>query len=107
MYHNYRAGSSPQGGCTTTTGRGPVRRGGVPQLQGGFQSVGGVYHNYRAWSSPQGGVYYNYRAWCSAYGGCTTTTGRGPVRRGGVPELQGVVQSVGGVYQNYRACSGP
>ena len=66
VYHNYRAGSSPQGGCTTTTGRGRVRRGGVPQLQGGFQSVGGVYHNYRAWSSPQGGVYYNYRAWCSA-----------------------------------------
>ena len=60
--------------------------GGVPQLQGGVRSVGGVYQNYRAGSSP--------------YGGCTTTTGRGPVRGGGVPQLQGVVQSVGGVYQN-------
>ena len=52
VYHNYRAWCSEKGGCTTTTGRGPVRRGGVPQLQGVVQSVGGVCHNYRAGSSP-------------------------------------------------------
>ena len=84
-----------------------MRRVGVPQLQGVVQSVGGVYHNYRAGSV--GGVYHNYRAWAgsSPQGGCTTTTGRGPVRRGGVPQLQGGVQSVGGVYHNYRAGSSP
>ena len=77
----------------TTTGRGPVCRGGVPELQGVVQSVGGVYHNYRAWSSTQGG--------------CTRNTGRGAVRRGGVPQLQGVVRSVWGVYHNYRPWSSP